>query len=150
MPQSLSSVLIHLVFSTKNRQPLITPAIEQELFKYLAVELHNMGCPSLTINGTSDHIHILFTLSRTQSIANVVKSIKGSSSRSIKPRSAELRAFEWQAGYGAFSIGRSQVVQVKRYIARQKVHHRKISFQDEVRALLQKYEVKYDEKYVWD
>lgn len=150
MPQSLSSVLIHLVFSTKNRQPFITPDIESELFKYLAVELHNMGCPSLAINGTSDHIHILFTLSRTMSIANVVKSIKGSSSRWIKPRSAELRGFEWQAGYGAFSIGRSQVVQVKRYIARQKVHHRKISFQDEFRALLQKYEVQYDEKYVWD
>jgi len=107
MPQSLSSVLIHLVFSTKNRQPLITPAIEPELLKYLAVELHNMGCPSLAINGASDHIHILFTLSRTLSIANVVKSIKGSSSR-------------W------------------------------ISFQDEFRALLQKYEVHYDEKYVWD
>lgn len=150
MPQSLSSVLIHLVFSTKNRQPLITPEIEPELFKYLAVELHNMGCPSLAINGTSDHIHILFTLSRTMSIANVIKSIKGSSSRWIKPRSAELRAFEWQAGYGAFSIGRPQVVQVKRYIARQKVHHRKFSFQDEFRVLLRKYEVQYDEKYVWD
>jgi REP element-mobilizing transposase RayT len=150
MPQSRSSVLIHLVFSTKNRQPLITYAIESELVKVLAVELHNMGCPSLAIKGTSDHIHILFALSRTMSIANVVKSIKGSSSHWIKPRSSELRGFEWQAGYGAFSIGRSQVERVRRYITRQKVHHRKISFQDEFRALLQKYEVQYDEKYVWD
>jgi len=150
MPQSLSSVLIHLVFSTKNRQPLITPAIEPELFKYLATELRNMDCPSLAINGTTDHVHILFALSRTMTIANVVKSIKGSTSRWIKPRSPELRSFEWQAGYGAFSIGRSQVEQVKRYLARQKVHHRKLSFQDEFRALLLKYEVPYDEKYVWD
>ena len=150
MPQSLSSVLIHLVFSTKNRQPLITPAIEPELFKYLATELRNMDCPSLAINGTTDHVHILFALSRTMTIANIVKSIKGSTSRWIKTRSTELRSFEWQVGYGAFSIGRSQAEQVTRYIARQKVHHRKLSFQDELRTLLLKYEVPYDEKYLWD
>ncbi len=150
MPQSLSSVLIHLVFSTKNRQTFITPVIEPELFKYLATELRNMDCPSLAINGTTDHVHILFALSRTMTIANIVKSIKGSTSRWIKTRSPELRLFEWQAGYGAFSIGRSQVEQVTRYIARQKVHHRKLSFQDEFRILLRKYEVPYDEKYLWD
>ncbi len=150
MPQSLSSVLIHLVFSTKNRQTFITPVIEPELFKYLATELRNMDCPSLAINGTTDHVHILFALSRTMTIANIVKSIKGSTSRWIKTRSTELRSFEWQAGYGAFSIGRSQVEQVTRYIARQKVHHRKLSFQDEFRILLRKYEVPYDEKYLWD
>ncbi len=150
MPQSLSSVLIHLVFSTKNRQTFITPVIEPELFKYLATELRNMDCPSLAINGTTDHVHILFALSRTMTIANIVKSIKGSTSRWIKTRSTELRSFEWQAGYGAFSIGRSQVEQVTRYIARQKVHHRKLSFQDEFRLLLRKYEVPYDEKYLWD
>ena len=147
MPQSLTSVLIHLVFSTNNRQPLITPTIEPELFPYIAAELRNMDCPSLAINGTTDHLHILFALSRTKTIANVVKEVKGSTSRWIKPRS---RLFQWQAGYGGFSIGRSQVEQVKRYIARQKEHHRKLSFQDEFRALLRKYEIPYDEKYVWD
>ena len=91
-----------------------------------------------------------FALSRTKTISDVLKEIKGSSSRWIKPRSPELRDFQWQAGYGAFSIGRSQVELVKRYIARQKEHHRKQSFQDEFRALLKKYEVPYDEKYVWD
>lgn len=150
MSQSLTSILIHLVFSTKNRQPFITPSIEPELFKYLATEMRNMDCPSLAINGTADHLHILFALSRTKTIADVVKEVKGSSSRWIKHRSIEFRAFQWQAGYGGFSIGRSQSEQVTRYIARQKEHHRKMSFQDEFRTLLAKYEVPYDERYVWD
>lgn len=150
MPQSLSSVLIHLVFSTKNRAPFISPTIELELHNYIGTVLRNLQCPMLCMNGTEDHVHILFALSRSITISNVVKDVKGSSSRWIKPRSSELNYFQWQAGYGAFSIGRSQLDRVKNYIAGQKDHHRKQSFQDEFRTLLKKYEVPFDERFVWD
>ena len=104
----------------------------------------------LCMNGTADHVHILFALSRSITISNVVKEVKGSSSRWIKPRSPELNHFQWQAGFGAFSIGRSQLDRVKNYIAGQKEHHRKQTFQDEFRTLLKKYEVPFDERFVWD
>lgn len=150
MPQSLSSILIHLVFSTKNRQPLIKPDIERELYRYMATVFKNAGCSSLAIDGTEDHLHILFVLSRTKTVAEVVEEIKTSTSRWIKEKGSIYRHFQWQTGYGAFSIGQSQVPSVKNYLKRQKEHHRKRSFQDEMRLLLAKYEVKYDEKYVWD
>lgn len=150
MPQSLSSILIHLVFSTKNRQPLINPDMERELYRYMATVFKNAGCPSLAIDGTEDHLHILFVLSRTKTVADVVEEIKTSSSRWIKEKGPIYRHFQWQTGYGAFSIGQSQVPSVKNYLKRQKEHHRKRSFQDEMRLLLAKYEVKYEEKYVWD
>ncbi len=150
MPQSLSSILIHLVFSTKNRQPLIKPDIERELFPYMATVFRNAGCPSLAIDGTEDHLHMLFVLSRTKSVADIVEQIKTSTSRWIKEKGPIYRHFHWQTGYGAFSIGQSQVPTVTNYIKRQKEHHRKRSFQDEMRLLLEKYDVKYDEKYVWD
>jgi putative transposase len=150
MPQSLSSILVHLVFSTKNRVAFIRPTIEGEMYPYLATTFRNAGCPTLAINGTEDHIHILFSLARTKSIADIVEEVKTASSRWIKSKGVIYRDFHWQAGYGAFSIGRSQVETVRRYINRQKEHHRRRSFQDEFRLLLTKYEVPFDEKYVWD
>lgn len=150
MPQSLSSLLVHLVFSTKNREPLITSAVEIELHRYMATVFRNANCPSLAINGTEDHVHMVFNLSRTKTMADIVEEIKTSSSRWIKGKGPIYRHFHWQTGYGAFSIGQSQVEVVKNYIARQKAHHRKRSFQDEMRLLFEKYLVKYDEKYVWD
>ncbi len=150
MPQSLSSILIHLVFSTKNRQPFITETIESELHKYLGGVFRNCGCPSLAIGGDKDHIHALFSLSRVWSIANLVEEVKGSSSKWIKGKGDEFRYFQWQSGYGAFSIGQSGVEDLKRYIANQREHHRRSSFQDEFRALCRKYVVEIDERYVWD
>jgi putative transposase len=147
MPQSLSSVLIHLVFSTKNREKLITEESEIELHKYLAKTFRACDSPASLVGGDNDHIHSLFALSRTWAIADIVKEIKASSSKWMKSKVGE---FQWQSGYGAFSIGQSGVVEVKKYIANQKEHHRKFSFQDEFRMLCDKYEVEYDERYVWD
>ena len=150
MPQSLSSILIHLIFSTKNREPFLTPEIDAELYPYMASIFQAMKSPALIINGTSDHIHTLFSLSRVVTIADLVEEVKTDSSRWIKTKGRIFRNFHWQSGYGAFSIGQSQVQAVKRYIKRQKEHHRRITFQDEYRKFLKAYEVDYDERYVWD
>jgi putative transposase len=150
MPQSLSSILIHLIFSTKNREPFLTREIDAELYPYLASILKAMKSPALIINGTSDHIHTLFSLSRVVTIASLVEEVKTESSKWIKTKGKHFRNFHWQSGYGAFSIGQSQVPTVRRYITRQKEHHRRVSFQDEYRKFLRVYEVEYDERYVWD
>ena len=150
MPQSLSSILIHLIFSTKNRESFLTPEIDAELYPYMASIFKAMKSPALIINGTSDHVHTLFSLARVVTIADVVEEVKTESSKWIKTKGKEFRNFHWQSGYGAFSIGQSQVPTVKRYIRRQKEHHRRVTFQDEYRKFLKLYEVKYDERYVWD
>jgi putative transposase len=141
---------IHLVFSTKNREPFITTAIESELHPYMAKIFRALKSPSLTIDGTADHVHILFALSRVIKIADLVEEVKTESSKWIKTKGAEFRNFHWQAGYGAFSIGQSQVPILKRYIARQKIHHQRVTFQDEYRKFLESYGIDYDERYVWD
>ncbi len=150
MPQSLSSILIHLVFSTKNREPFITPAIESELHPYMATIFREHNSPSLIINGTKDHVHTLFALGRTITIADLVEEVKTGSSKWIKTKGRGFRNFHWQKGYGAFSIGQSNVAALKRYIRNQKQHHRHVSFQDEYRDFLKRYEIEFDERYVWD
>jgi REP element-mobilizing transposase RayT len=150
MPQSLSSILIHLIFSTKNREPFLTCEIDAELYPYMASIFKAMKSPALIINGTSDHIHTLFSLSRVLTIASLVEEVKTESSKWIKTKGKQFRNFHWQSGYGAFSIGQSQVPTVKRYITRQKEHHHRVSFQDEYRKFLNVYGVEYDERYVWD
>jgi putative transposase len=150
MPQSLSSVLIHLVFSTRNREPFITPAIESELHPYIAKIMRELKSPSLTIDGTSDHVHILFSLARVITIADLVEEVKTNSSKWIKTKGRGFRNFHWQKGYGAFSIGQSSVTSLKRYIRGQKHHHRRVTFQDEYRKFVAAYGIDYDERYVWD
>lgn len=150
MPQSLSSILIHLVFSTKNREPFITPAIETELHPYMAKILRELKSPSLAIDGTNDHLHILFSLGRVIKVADLVEQVKTGSSKWIKTKGPEFRNFHWQRGYGAFSIGQSNVAALTRYIRNQKQHHRRITFQDEYRKFLTAYGIDYDERYVWD
>jgi REP-associated tyrosine transposase len=150
MPQSLSSVLIHLVFSTKNREPFISPEIESELYPYMAKIFRELKSPSLAIDGTRDHIHSLFSLARTIAIADLVEEIKTSTSKWIKTNGREFRGFSWQRGYAAFSIGQSNVETLKRYIHNQKEHHQRRTFQDELRKLLRAYQIPFDERYVWD
>jgi REP element-mobilizing transposase RayT len=150
MPQSLSSVLLHLVFSTKHRKPLITPDIESELYAYLASVFRACDSPALKIGGDKDHTHILFSLSRTIEIAKVVEEIKKRSSKWIKTKGEKFGDFQWQGGYGIFSVSESKAAAVKRYIASQKEHHLRYDFQTEYRELLRKYKVEYDERYVWD
>jgi REP element-mobilizing transposase RayT len=150
MPQSLASVLVHLIFSTKHRQPLILSEIEPELYPYLATVFRGLDSPILALNGTADHLHVLFRLGRKVSLAEVVEVIKTSSSKWIKTKGPAYKEFYWQNGYRAFSIGESGVAALKQYIAKQKDHHQKTTFQEEYRAFLAKYRVEYDERYVWD
>src|SRR5688572_903725 len=110
MSQSLSSILIHLVFSTKNREPFITPAIESELHPYMAKIFRELKSPSLAIDGTSDHVHMLFSLSRIITVADLVEELKTNTSKWIKTKGREFKHFHWQRGYGAFSIGQSNVM----------------------------------------
>ena len=150
MPQSLSSILIHLIFSTKNRESFITEAIEKELHPYMAKIFRELKSPSLTIGGNDDHVHILFSLGRTLTIADLIEEVKTESSKWIKTKGQEFENFHWQRGYGAFSIGQSQVATLKRYIARQRIHHQRVTFQDEYRKFLKSYGIDFDERYVWD
>jgi REP element-mobilizing transposase RayT len=112
--------------------------------------LQNLDCPLLIIGCVADHVHVLCNLSRTLSIADLVKEVKSSSSAWIKSEDSRLGDFFWQSGYGAFSVSQSQVEQVKAYIANQEEHHRRMSFQDEFRAFLRRHAVPFDERYVWD
>jgi len=150
MAQSLSNVLIHIIFSTKNRHSWLKDAdVRSRLYAYLNGTLTGEGCSPILVGGFVDHLHILCQLSRTVSVADLVKRLKRSSSIWMKDEGG-IDKFAWQSGYGAFSIGQSQVEQVKGYISRQEEHHRRISFQDEFRAFLRRYRVQYDERYVWD
>lgn len=148
MSQSLAKVLIHLIFSTKNREPIIHPDVRLALHAYLAGTLQNLQCPSLQVGGTSDHVHTLFSLARTRALADVAEELKKSSSKWMKQRG--VSRFAWQAGYGAFSVSESQVRQVVRYISAQDVHHQTMTFQDELRRFLGRYGLVYDERYLWD
>ena len=150
MPQSLSNILLHLVFSTKNRENLILPELAPELYAYIATIHKNMSCPLLKIGGTENHLHILCRLERVVTVSKLLEEVKKSSSKWIKGKDERLAGFSWQAGYGAFSIGMSNVSALEAYIARQKTHHHQQSFEEEYRALLKKYRVEWDEKYVWD
>jgi len=150
MPQSLSSVLVHLIFSTKNREPYITPTIETELYPYLATIFREQKSPTLAIGGVSDHLHVQFSLARVISIAELVEEIKTSTSKWIKTKGEVFRNFHWQKGYGAFSVGQSEVATVKQYINNQKEHHRLVTFQEEYRGFLKDCDMPYDERYVWD
>ena len=150
MPQSLSRILVHLVFSTKNREVVLNAAIQSELHPYLAGTLDGIDCPSLQVGGVENHVHLFFGLSRTRSVADVVETVKTSSSKWIKTKGVEFGGFHWQSGYGAFSVSQSDADAVVAYIRNQAQHHRKITFQDEYRRLLERYHVAFDEKYVWD
>ena len=149
MPQSLSKVLVHLIFSTKHREPLIGPEIRPRLHAYMVGILDNLKSPSLQTGGVADHVHILCLLSRTISQVELVEEVKKSSSKWMKAEGG-VPGFSWQAGYGAFSIGESQADTVIKYIQNQEEHHRTVTFQEEYRRFLERYQVAYDERYVWD
>ena len=150
MSQSLAKNLIHLVFSTKHRHPLLSDEIRPSLHAYLATVLRNLQCPAIIINSVDDHIHILFLLHRTVALSKAIENVKKSSSKWLKTQSTGLSGFSWQGGFGAFSVSESNVPAVKEYIANQAEHHRKISFQDELRSFLTKHGIDFDEKYLWD
>ncbi len=152
MPQSLAQILVHVVFSTKNRAPVIGAEMRPRLHAYLSTVARNMGCECYRAGGVADHVHLAIGLSRTVTIAGVVEEVKTSSSKWLKTQAQtpSLAEFEWQRGYGAFSVGWSGRELLCRYIDAQEAHHRERTFQDEYRAMLRKYEVPFDERYVWD
>ena len=150
MGQSLVKNYIHIVFSTKYRQPLITASVEEELYAYLGGICKRMECQPIKIGGFNDHIHMLCMLSKKVTLVKLLEEVKAHSSKWIKTKGDEFKNFYWQDGYGAFSVNPSEVEVVINYITNQKEHHRKQVFQDEYRAFLKKYQVDYDERYVWD
>ena len=150
MPQSIARIHIHLIFSTKNREPLLHDSIRDSLHRYLATVLQNLGCPPVLINSVNDHVHILFELGRTVAVSQAVEEVKTASSKWVKTQGAEFVRFAWQAGYGAFAVSESNVEAERKYIVGQPEHHRKKSFQEEYRAFLEKHRVAFDEEYVWE
>ena len=150
MPQSLAKILIHLVFSTKNRHPLLGYEIRDELHRYAAGVLQEWHSPAILINSVADHVHILYSHSKNHSPALIVENVKTATSKWLKTKGESYRDFHWQNGYGDFSVSQSNVSAVVRYIEEQQEHHRKITFQEEYRRFLERHEVQYDERYVWD
>jgi len=150
MGQSLVKNYIHIVFSTKYRQPLINEAIEDELYSYIGGICNALGCPPIKIGGYYDHVHILCMLSKKITLMKLLEQVKSHSSKWIKTKDESLKNFYWQDGYGAFSVNPAEVDVVIKYIANQKKHHSKKTFQDEYRTFLKKYKVEFDERYVWD
>jgi putative transposase len=149
MAQSLADILVHIVFSTKDREGFIDPSIEQELHRYITGICAHHNSPVLAINGMQDHIHILLSLGREIAISKLITEIKANSSRWIKSKGQTYHNFQWQNGYGIFSVARKNIENVINYIGTQKEHHKVYSFKDEFIRMLQQLNVAYDEKYVW-
>ena len=150
MPQSHACVLLHIIFSTKNRTPWIEKPHLPDTHAFLAGVARQCGCEAYRVGGVEDHVHLAVRLTRTLALADLVQELKTASSKWIKTRQDIPTDFAWQKGYGAFSLGMSQKDDLIRYIDRQEEHHRKQTFQDEYRAFLQKYGIEFDERYVWD
>jgi putative transposase len=148
MPQSFSSLHVHVVFSTKDRTPLLRPELASRLHPYLGGIARELACPAVAIGGMPDHVHMLVDLSRERTVADVVRTIKTNSSRWMHQELGERR-FAWQTGHGAFAVSRSNLEDVKRYIADQPEHHRIRTFQEEFRMLLERHGVEFDERYLW-
>ena len=150
MPQSLVKNYLHIVYSTKNRQPLIDKEIQNDLYAYIGGICKNMECHPVIIGGYVDHVHILCLLSRKVALMKLLEETKSHSSKWIKTKGNKYTNFYWQNGYGAFSVNPAEVEIVKKYIDGQEEHHSRTTFQEEYRAFLRKYQVEYDERYVWD
>lgn len=150
MPQSLSFILIHIIFSTKGRLPIIDAAIRPALYAYLSTVSRDVGCECFRVGGVADHVHLAVRISRTVTAAKLVEKLKSASTPWLKRQGPAFADFAWQHGYGAFSLGLSEASKLIRYIDNQEAHHESRTFQDEYRIILTKYEVSVDERYVWD
>ena len=148
MAQTLTRLLVHIVFSTKGRADLITPKMELEIYRYIGCVCRGASSPLLDAGGTANHVHLLVSLSKNIALAELLLQIKRDSTRWIKSNHA--KNFRWQEGYGAFSIGESARASTGRYFARQKQHHKKESFEDELRNFLRLYKMEWEEEYVFD
>jgi putative transposase len=150
MPQSFALIIVHLVFSTRDRSPVLNTSIRTALHAYLATVARNAGCECFRVGGVADHVHLAISLSRTTTTAKLVEELKTSSSKWLKTQSPALAAFAWQRGYAAFCVGPSDLDALRRYIDIQEKHHHKQTFEEELRAFLAKYGIEHDERYMWD
>ena len=150
MAQSLSVILLHIIFSTKNRQRWIFDEVRPKLHAYLAGACSNVGCHAYRIGGTDDHVHIACKFPRTITVSKLLEEIKKTSSAWMKTQDQRCSDFTWQGGYAAFSLGQSQLPTLIRYIENQEEHHKKRTFQEELIDFLEKYKADYDVKYLWD
>jgi len=151
MAQSLAQIYLHIVFSTKLRRPFLQDAaLRAVVHQYLGGICRNLEAPALAVGGVADHVHLLCRMCRTLAVADFVRTLKKDSSVWIKTKEQSLHDFHWQDGYAVFSLSPSHVEALRRYIADQEQHHKKQSFQDELRRVFQKYGVEYDERFVWD
>ena len=149
MPHSFASLLIHVIFSTKNRIPDLSPELAQRLFPYMGgIVRERKGVP-LIINGPADHVHLLVSLPATESVAELLRVVKTNSSRWVHEQFPDKKRFSWQAGYAAFTVSGSRVDDVRSYIAAQQEHHRRVSFQDEFLTFLRKSGIAYDARDLW-
>jgi REP element-mobilizing transposase RayT len=146
---SYLSLYVHLVFSTKERQALITSNLQNRLWAYMGGIARENHMKALSVGGTQDHAHILLSLPATLPVAKAVQLIKGGSSKWVHETFADLRKFAWQAGYGAFSVNVSLLEETIRYIERQAEHHQRKTFQEEYIEFLKRHGIDYDERYVW-
>lgn len=150
MPQSCASLYCHIVFSTKGRLPQIDPEWQQRLYDYMGGILRNNECVLTAAGGMPDHVHLLVSLSREKSVAEIVRVVKANSSKWIHETFPMCANFAWQAGYGAFSVSRSNVEVVRTYLARQPEHHRVRTFQEEFVEFLERHEIEYNAAYLWE
>ncbi len=149
MAQSLSQNIIHIVFSTKNRRPLLSDQARTRLYPYIANIIREKGSECYRAGGVADHIHLAVRLSKNVAHSKFIGEIKVSTSMWLKEISPELETFGWQDGYGAFSVGKKDLDALISYIDKQEEHHRKTTFQEEFRKFLDQYGIEYDERYVW-
>jgi len=150
MSQSLAKILVHIIFSTKQRVPLISNTIRPKLYSYITGILENWDCDLIQTGGTKDHIHLLCVLSKNHAPCKILEQVKKNSSKWIKTLGSEFSKFQWQSGYGIFSVSQSNILLTKKYIEDQEKHHKKMTFQEEFKRFLEKYQVSYDERYIWD
>lgn len=150
MPQSLAKLYVHLVFSTKNRQPYLDEAIEPRVHAYLACIVRDLGSPWVVVGGVADHVHLLFDMGKMQSPVKFVEQTKRESSKFVKTLGEKYQGFYWQRGYGMFSVSPTHRDAAEAYVRNQKEHHQSRSFQDEYRSLLERYGIEFNEQYVWD
>lgn len=149
MPQSYSSLHAHIIFSTKGREPWLTPPLCERLYPYLGGILKNRNCSLLKVGDVEDHVHLLVRQSREIAMSDLVGAVKANSSFWIHETFPEFHMFAWQTGYAAFSVSLSGLNDVREYIDQQREHHRHVSFQDEFRRFLVKHEIEFDERYLW-
>ena len=150
MPQSLTKLYMHLIFSTKNRRPFLDDKIRERTHAYLATVVRDMECPYAVVGGVADHVHILFDMGKKHAPVAIIEHVKRESSKFVKTLGPQYQSFYWQRGYGMFSVSPTLLAEAEKYVRNQEEHHRHKTFQEEYRDFLQRYEIEYKEEYVWD